>query len=190
MTTTEMTRTADDTAPQRGNFRVIINDRKTPDNDQPMFTGTLTLPGSTEERTVALWAHESKTGLVFNGTAAESLRAQIEQRTVKTVEQPSMSIKVAELKDKALEVKPGDVVLFTNAQRAENPARPHYFGYWNPGKGQPLHRISAWERIGEQGKHILLGGVERDEPTKRRDAAKDVDVKKAPKRSREMSLER
>lgn len=163
--TNESTRSS----PERGNFYVTLNPTKAADNERPMMQGRISLPGSTEEKAVALWARESDSGLVLNGRTRDTLRAVVNERSGQAPEPvASASIKVAQMKDKDLVVDLDSLVLFTNKARAENPNRPHYFGYYNPGKGQPLMPISAWERSDARGP-VLVGSVERDDPRRARD---------------------
>lgn len=154
---------------ERGNLIGFINVRKDPGDNRPIFQGRLNLPGHPDERGFALWSYTSeKTGhTVLSGKALASAAQQVEN--LSSPERPhdtDTTIALAQ-RDGAegLEIKPHAMVLFTNRNKdAENPSRPDYWGYFNPGGDGPLMRLAAWSKTDRNGRAMLTGSVQKDEP--------------------------
>lgn len=155
--------------PDRGNLIGFINVRKDPGDNRPIFQGRLNLPGHADERGFALWSYTSeKTGqTVLSGKALASAAQQVEQLT--SPDRPhdtDTTIAIAQ-RDGAegLEIKPHAMVLFANRSKdAENPSRPDYWGYFNPGGESPLMRLAAWSKTDRNGRAMLTGSLQKDEP--------------------------
>jgi hypothetical protein len=167
----------------RGNLIGFLNQAKTPDDQRPVFSGKISLPGNPAERGLALWAYTSKTSgeTLLSGKAGESPTAQIDKLIkpatapdVGKAINPDTSIKVGQNGEKALIIDPHSVVLFSNKQKdLENPARPDFYGYYNPGAGEPLMKLAVWAKTDRYGKAMLTGNVQKDEPKPVKDMEKD-----------------
>ena len=163
---------------QKGNFIAFLNGTKQVDDNRPAFQGRLSLPGNPSERSVALWVYTAKNGQVLlNGKAGESAATQIEKLTKPPREViEDASIKVAQNDNKGLVIDPHNVLLFTNKQKdAENPERPDYWGYYNPGGGERLMKVAVWAKTDRGGRAMLTGNLQRDEPNRSAEPAKDQD---------------
>lgn len=183
-----MTETSNDmTEPAKGNLIGFFNKQKLPGDKQPVIQGKLSLPGNPAERGFALWAHTSeRTGAtVLSGRAGDTPTAQIDKFTKP---QPSLTadatIEIAQRDgEKGLTIEPHSILLFTNTQRdADNPTRPNYWGYYNPGGGERLQRVAAWARTDRNGNAMLTGNLQRDEPN--RDKGNDRDNGPSPETRR------
>lgn len=159
---------ANTTADVRGNLIGYLNKSKQPGDDRPVFQGKLSLPGLTTERGFALWAHTSeKTGdTVLSGRAGESATSQIEKLTKPPRQHDTDTTIKLEQRDGSagLSIDPHSMLLFTNKQKDTNQARPDYWGYYNPGGGQPLMRLAAWAKTDRHGSAMLTGSLQKEEP--------------------------
>lgn len=158
----------------RGNLLGFINSAKAPGDDRPAFQGKLSLPGQSAERGFALWAHTSeKTGdVVLSGRAGDSAAAQIDKLTKPPRQHDTdTTIQIAQKNGaEGLKIEPHAIVLFTNKQKdGENPNRPNYWGYYNPGGGDPLMKLAAWAKTDRRGNAMLTGSLQRDEPARERE---------------------
>lgn len=156
--------------PKRGNLIGFLNTKKSPGDSRPIFQGKITLPGQEAERGYALWSYTSeKSGAtVFSGKALDEANTQIERLTSPEREYDTDTTIALAQKDgaEALEIKPGAMVMFTNKSKdAENPSRPDYWGYYNPGGKEPLMRLAAWSKTDRNGRAMLTGSVVKDEPS-------------------------
>ena len=179
--------TDDDDQPQKGNFIAFLDFNKKPDDDRPAFRGDITLPGTADKRSIALWPSVAKTGdTVLTGRAGESATAQIDKiADPDRVSDPDATIEIAQNGGKGLTIAPHGILLFTNKQKdKEHADRPDYWGYYNPGGGKKLTRIAAWARTDSRGKAMLSGSLQNDEPRIEREAAPSPVKKKR----REMSM--
>lgn len=159
--------------PTKGNLRAFTNFRKTPDNNQPLFNGKLTLPGHADERGFALWptVSEKSGATVLSGRARPAATAQIDAWAKPDAIDPDAAIRVAQNDGKGLTIDPDALLLFENKQKdASSPDRPDYWGYFNPGKGERLMRIAAWAGTDRSGNAMLTGNLEIDVPRKDKEA--------------------
>jgi hypothetical protein len=166
-----MTQTAADA--DKGNFRAFRNLRKQPDDAKPLFQGRLSLPGLPDERGFALWPTVSKkTGdTVLSGRAKPDGNSQIDDIAKPEKVDPDAAIRVAQDGGKGLTIDPHGILLFKNKQKdADNPDRPDYWGYYNPGKGERLMKVAVWTRTDRSGNVMLTGNLQRDEPQKSKEA--------------------
>ena len=61
---------------------------------------------------------------------------------------------------------PDSLILFTNKRKgAENPERPDYYGFYNPGDGN-LQRVAAWSQLDRDGNAMLTGSLQPYERSK------------------------
>jgi hypothetical protein len=157
------------------------NRRKELGDKRPLFQGKLTLPGTTQERTFALWTAVTKDGtqVLLSGRAGADAKTQIE-----TIARPEMTlppeaaIRIAQNGGKDLTIEPDAMVLFENKQKTkEHPTRPDYFGYFNPGKGERLVRLAIWTGMDRSGEAYIRGNLEFDAPTKDKERDKAVEGK-------------
>lgn len=156
--------------PKRGNLIGFLNTKKTPGDNRPIFQGKLTLPGKETERGYALWSYTSeKSGAtVLSGKALDDANTQVERLTSPDREYDTDTTIALAQKDGAesLEIKPGAMVMFTNKSKdTDNPSRPDFWGYYNPGGKQPLMRLAAWSKTDRNGRAMLTGSLVVDEPS-------------------------
>ena len=101
---------------------------------------------------------------------------------------PDAAIRIAQTGGKDLTIDPHGMLLFSNTQKdAENPTRPDYWGYYNPGGGERLMRLAVWARTDSRGNAMLTGNIQRDEP-RAKDVAPSKTKAKAKTREMEPSL--
>lgn len=148
-----------------GNFIAYKTRDKQQGDKKPAFTGKLTLPGSTAERGVSVWLHTSKkTGdIVMSGRLGLDANDQIKEMVGKGEVDPDAAIEIMQNGGKGLKIDPNALILFTNKRKAENEKQPDYFGYVNPGKGEPLVRLSVWSRTDRNGNAFLGGATQREQ---------------------------
>lgn len=61
---------------------------------------------------------------------------------------------------KPFKLEPDAVILFANKTKdADNPERPDYYGFYNPGDGK-LQRIAAWSQLDRYGNPMLTGSLQ------------------------------
>lgn len=165
-----------------GNMIAWFNRQKKKDDNRPVFQGEITLPDDPHKRPFSLWATQSRRtkASMLTGRAGFSAAAQIAEHTtvprgVDGEEEPDSDMEheqdgpeqameeagpEATAEPSQLDIKENDVVLFTNTQRdAQNPNRPDYWGYFNPGQGKEMMRLSVWSRTDRAGKAMLTGSV-------------------------------
>lgn len=164
--------------PDRGNMIGFLNTRKLPGDNRPVFQGKLNLPGIETERGFALWAvtSEKSGATVLTGRAGESAMAQIDNFTRPESQHDADTTIALAQRDGAdgLEIKAHAMVMFVNKSKDQDTqSRPDYWGYYNPGKGEPLMRLAAWAKTDQNGKAMLTGSLQKDEP--RRDRESSVD---------------
>lgn len=167
--------------PLKGNLRGFLNRQKMPGDNRPVFQGKLSLPGIKGDRSFALWPYTSeKSGAsVLSGRAGASAAEQIQMLTNPQREHDTdTTIEIAQKGGgEALHIQPNAIVMFTNKSKdADNQKRPDYFGYYNPGGGQPLMRLAAWTDTDRNGAAIITGNVSKDEPRR------DMDAPEKPRR--------
>ncbi|WP_046847908.1 hypothetical protein [Hyphomicrobium sp. GJ21] len=171
-------------AEDRGKFKVYKNFKKQKGDDRPLFQGTISLPGEDAVRPVILWGYESQSGnIVLSGRALEDGNGQIEELIRPDMDTSADEVMEIALKNgsKGLQVKPNDIVLFTNTQKnAENESRPDYWGYHNPGNGKPLMRVAAWTGHDRGGNVKLTGTVQKHEAQREPDGLAREDGEPAP----------
>lgn len=152
---------------EAGNIIAYTNLKKKQGDKLPGFTGKLTLPESTAERGVSLWPNVSKrTGhIVISGRVRADANDQI---ALMATDAPKIDadqvIEIMQTDGNALRVEPNSLVMFQNKSKAQNPNRPDMYGFLNPGKGQPLMRMSVWSRVDRNGNAYLSGSVQKHEP--------------------------
>jgi len=147
---------------RKGKFRAYINSEASPDNKQPAFRGKVVYPLSSQERPLVLWAHKTQKGnMLLSGKAAERPSDQM----AKLVEpsKPLMDadkIKVAEKDGSVLELKPNEILLFTNTHKDDDhPDRPDFWGYHHDGSSK-LFKVALWQRTNDNGQVYLTGNLE------------------------------
>lgn len=144
-----------------GKFRVNKNKNKEDGDNRPFFTGKMTMPGDHSPRALSLWTHVSERSgkSVLSGKLSLSAMEQINAFTPNAPQLPtSEAIELAAKNGaEALKIEAGDVLMFINTSKKDNPDRPDYFGYANPGKGQQLVRISGWLDVDRAGNATLSG---------------------------------
>lgn len=132
-------------------FHVHLNKAKDPTNKQPLLTGGLLPPGADKERKVRLWAHYTgreagKLPGVLSGSIGMGLSAedQFVQHTKGDAEN-STTYEMAMKGDRdPMKINPGEIVFFLAPNRDDSKKQPHYFGYANPGRGEPLLSVGGW----------------------------------------------
>ena len=154
----------------RGNFRAFKNNSKEIGDDRPLFQGKLTLPNSKDERSFALWPYASeKDGTtILSGRAGASANSQIAAYTQPSKEEVQRYAVALPAKNggEPFKLEPDAVILFTNKTKdAENPDRPDYYGFYNPGDGN-LQRIAAWSQLDRYGNPMLTGSLQPYERNK------------------------
>lgn len=181
--------------PSPGNFIAWMNRNKREDDRKPVFTGEITLPEEAGKRPIALWVTVSnKTQkTMLTGRANRSAQDQIAKYAGKSREEgggpeapevsrddefgPEPEAVDEPANELDMDVKPNDIVLFTNPQRdRDHQSRPDYFGYFNPGEGQQVMRLSVWARTDRGGNAMLSGSVVPFERALDRDAERDAPV--------------
>jgi hypothetical protein len=147
-------------APQ-GKLSATLNPFKQPGDKRPAFTGTLTLPGQTDERPVSLWAQTSKAGnAIMTGRAGESAATQIAKLTMPAGPFDDDAIQHAKTDGKHFVIDSHDIMLFEARKTETSHARaPDYWGYFNPGPGHELMRLAVWAKTDMQGRAKLSGTV-------------------------------
>lgn len=163
--------------PDRGNFRAFKNNSKEVGDDRPLFQGKLTLPNSKDERSFALWpyASEKDGSSILSGRAGVSANSQIASYTQPAKEQvQKLAVEIPSKTDgKPFKLEPDSLILFTNkSKNAENPERPDYYGFYNPGDGK-LQRVAAWSQLDRYGNLMLTGSVQPYDQNK--DMEQDAD---------------
>jgi hypothetical protein len=161
------------TPPQpHGNFVGFLNRSKSPGDNRPTFEGRLGIPATENEHRFALWAHEytnPKTGevkVMFNG------QADAIEPTALPLDQVTQLMRADTQGDTAtmsnVELAPRQLVLFPNGFKDEAPdkKRPDYWGAFNPGRGQPVVRISVWARKDRNDRVMLTGATSYPIPGK------------------------
>lgn len=178
-----MTTTTENQA--KGDFYAPLNRYKQAGDNKPMFTGTLQAPGTEPNLPFALWPFDytdTKTGEIkrgftggINGVAANiPAQAQIDALMADV-----SAGKEAQIRN--LTLRPGQIVLFTNGFKDEEPEknRPDFYGYVNPLDGSPYFEVSTWlKKFEGSGKPYLSGQTQFPLPGK--SAAKE----EAPKTKR------
>lgn len=144
-----------------GKFRVSKNQRKEEGDNRPFFTGKMTMPGDHSPRALSLWTHVSERSgkSVLSGKLGHSAMEQIKAITPNApAVPPDATIELAAKNGaEGLKIDAGDVLFFINESKKENPERPDYFGYANPGQGHPLMRLSGWLDVDRAGNATLSG---------------------------------
>ncbi|WP_414463325.1 hypothetical protein [Hyphomicrobium sp. DY-1] len=171
-------------------FRVFLNKSKEPGDKRPLLTGKLLPPGTTVERNVSLWPHYTGkengnlpgvlTGRLGTGLSADDQMALY----ANAAPQQDYTIEMA-MKDnrEPMKIKPNDVVLFLNPNREKNPKQPNYFGYANPGNGEPLLSIGSWMGTDKQNDLMMTGDVQKWEPRMEKDMEAQAPATERPERT-------
>ena len=169
----------------KGALRARLNADKQPGDKKPAFHGTLTLPGETGERELALWAEKTRKGAtMLAGKAAESAIEKI-----KALAGPPKVPDTAPRTDgKQFAIDPYDVMLFENIKDGKTPNPPDYWGYYHPGSDKPLMRLAVWARTDRDGKVLLSGTVRAHQSEATREM--DPSAPTAPVRPRRRERER
>lgn len=170
----------------RGNFRAYKNNSKEVGDDRPLFNGKLTLPGMKDERGFALWpyASEKDGSIILSGRAGATANSQISSYTQPPKEQvQQMAVEIPSRNGgEPFKLEPGSLILFTNKTKdAENPGRPDYYGFYNPGDGK-LQRIAAWSQLDRYNNPMLTGSLQPYERNmeKAQDADRPDDIPPPP----------
>lgn len=180
------------TQTDRGNFRAFKNKNKEVGDDRPLFQGKLTLPGLKDERSFALWpyASEKDGATILSGRAGASANSQIAAYTQPTKEQvQKLAVELPSRNGaEPFKLDPDALILFTNKSKdADNPDRPDYYGFYNPGDGK-TQRIAAWSQLDRYGNPMLTGSLQTYEQRMEheQDAARPAQTETPPAREREM----
>ena len=162
-----------------GNFIAFLVRDKEPGDTKPAFEGRLKLPEAEQELTFALWGHEyvdPKTGekqIMFNGRTetVQSSDAPIEQVASLLKGNDAGPVSVGNL-----QLAAGQLVLFPNRFKAEDPAkqRPDLWGAYNPGQGQTVVRLSVWLRKDRYQNALMTGASSYPLPAKSEAEQQDV----------------
>ena len=155
-----------------GNFVGFLNRQKSPGDNKPTFEGRLGIPDTETEHRFALWAHEytdPKTGevkIMFNGQADAVSPTELPLDQVSQLLQADKDEHTATLSN--VQLAPRQLVLFPNGFKDDEPEkkRPDYWGGFNPGRGQPLVRISVWARKDRNDRVMLSGATSYPIPGK------------------------
>jgi hypothetical protein len=167
---------------QRGNFIAGLNRAKTPGSREPDFTGTLEVPGAEQKHRFVLWAHRDKrdrpyfSGTVNGMPVTDDVMHQI---AFLADQEANMNDEVV-LAAPNLELKPQQMVLFTNSSKAPVTAdtpdeaetrkrRPDFWGVVNIGDGTPPFRISAWATQDRYKNPVLSGSTSYPQPGRARE---------------------
>ena len=148
-------------------FHAHLNKAKDPSNNQPLLTGGLLPPGADKERKVSLWAHytgreTSKLPGVLSGRIGLGLSAE-DQFHAHTKGDPENSgaYEMAMKGDRdPMKIKSGEIVFFLAPNRDDAKKQPHYFGYANPGNGEPLLSIGGWVGTDKNDDMQITGDVQ------------------------------
>ena len=150
----------------RGDFYAPLNRYKQPGDDRPMFSGTLSKPGEDPKLPFSLWAFDytdTKTGELktgysggINGVATNVPAA--EQIAALKAAPKGQQVSVANLT-----LRPGQVVLFENGFKHDEPQpkheRPDLWGWVNPTDGTPPFQTGVWLRTFEDSNRPYLSGA-------------------------------
>src|SRR5690606_9158824 len=114
---------------------------------------------------LSLWAHMSQKGHpILTGKAGETAMEQIAQ-LAGIPEPPESPLAGAKTNGKQFAIDPHDVMLLPNTGKgAEHTKRPDYWGYFNPGAGHALMRLSVWAETDTHGKAMLRGNLVAHDP--------------------------
>jgi hypothetical protein len=152
---------------RQGRLLAFLNPDKEPGDARPAFSGSLTLPDDASERRIALWAHTTKKGhTLLAGRVSQSAQEQI-AALLRPVSASETLIEEAQSDGKEFAVDPGEVLLFANIRKTpEHAQAPDYWGYFNPGNGEALMRVSVWAKTDSRGKAMLSGALDVHEPAR------------------------
>jgi hypothetical protein len=156
-----------DNEPRRqGRLVAFLNADKQPGDQRPAFNGEISLPEDPIERHLVLWAHATKKGhTLLAGRVSKSAMEQIEALTRPSPERAEDLIEQAQTDGKQLAVDINEILMFENTRKTPEQAKaPDYWGYFNPGNGEPLMRVTAWAKTDSHGKAMLSGAVDVHEP--------------------------
>ncbi|WP_409562255.1 hypothetical protein RLW55_00975 [Hyphomicrobium sp. B1] len=152
-------------------FHVHLNKGKQPGDRQPLLTGGILPPGIDQERKVSLWAHytgkeTAKLPGILSGRMSLGLSAedQFAQFSKDGLQDQSVHELAMNGERDPMQIKPGEVVLFLAPNRDEAKKQPHYFGYANPGAGEPLTSIGGWVGTDRNGDLQITGDTQVYEP--------------------------
>lgn len=167
-----------------GSIRAYKNKDHEPGGKLPAFKGTISIEGSTDKRQVALWARKSrKTGKTyFTGSAGESAAEQIEK-----LAEALTPAENDDAEDSEQTIKPHQVRLWPNQNKAPGSNQIDYYGIYNPGEGMKLQRLDVWSKNDKYGKPMLSGNVTKQKPKKELEQTQAV-PKPAKKKQRAMSM--
>lgn len=146
-----------------GNLYAPLNRYKTPGDDKPMFSGRLTKPGQEAEFPFSLWAFkytDKKTGEIKTGYGGSISGVPANIPALDQIEALLADPTGADVKVANLNLRPGQIVLFQNGFKDENPAkdRPDQWGWVNPTDGTPPFKASAWIKQYEDSNRPYLSG--------------------------------
>lgn len=169
---------------ETGRISVFKNKDHEPGGKQPAFKGTISIEGSSDKRSAALWARRSKkTGKTyFHGRAGESAANQIDKLTEAP---PSAENEDAPQAEQT--VKPNEIKLWPNQNKEPGSKQPDFFGYYNPDNGAKLQRLDVWASNDRYGQPMLDGKVREHKPKKELDLTQEQ-PKRAKKKKRAMSM--
>jgi hypothetical protein len=162
----------DQTEQPRGNFIAFMNRDKKPGDRRPAFDGRIALPGSDEERRLALWAHtytDPKTGEVktmFSGQAGNVVTNATALDQIAALSAAPVDEQAATVGN--LQLAAGQIVVFPNGFKAEAPDkdRPDFWGAFNPGDGSAVVRLSVWAKKDRNDNVVLTGATSYPMPGK------------------------
>lgn len=153
----------------KGTLRAFLNTAKVKGDTKPIFEGKLLLPGSTEERPLALWVRQRKEdgSMMLTGRVEQPRGNALEQIGSLVGHRPSdLSVN-----DGKLKLKPGEVVLFENRNKAAAPIEkgaaspPDFYGWHHAGEaGKGLVDLGVWAKTDTNGRSYLTGSVKDRAP--------------------------
>jgi hypothetical protein len=153
-----------------GDFYAPLNRYKTPGDTKPMFTGQLQSPGDEAKLPFALWPFEytdKKSGEVKRGYSGLITGVATNVPAQDQIEAMMAKSDAAEITIDNLTLRPGQIVLFENGFKAEEPTknRPDLWGWVVPTNGKPAFRSSVWvKHYEDSGKAYLSGATQYPRP--------------------------
>ena len=150
---------------QNGRLFAAVNPDKQPGDKRPAFRGDVTLEGEDAKRQAVLWALTTKAGrTMLAGRTAKSAKDQIDD--LAQPKAPEAEPERGPQSDgKQFVVEAHELVLFENGGKTpDKPTLPDYWGYYNPGDGTPLRRLTVWANNDRNGRPTLSGTLSVHEP--------------------------
>jgi hypothetical protein len=179
----------DQTKQPKGNFVGFGNRYKQANDKRPNFNGRIAVPGSEREFRMALWAGQDRNGQVmFTGRTSDISTSDTALEQIDTMAGVGTDARM--LAENNLKLAPGQIVLFRNSYKDEaSPARPDFYGRWNPGTGDQLVNVSVWARKSKTNQAMLTGQTQYPLPGKGLEEAAQAQADDAALAGDELGLE-